>query len=99
MARAFDPRQSDRWSLTSDPRGPRLGTAALVANLLNRAKRVQGNTTSKIRCLSARRAGLAEWIERWTSNQKREISHGFEPAESLLFTTGSALPPFFCGLI
>ena len=44
MARAFDPRQSDRWSLTSHPRGPRLGTAALVANLLNRAKRVQRKT-------------------------------------------------------
>jgi hypothetical protein len=41
MARAFEPRQSDRWSLTSHPRGPRLGTAALVANLLNRAERVQ----------------------------------------------------------
>ena len=48
MARAFEPRQSDRWGLTSHPRGPRLGTAALVANLLNRAKRVQGNTTSRI---------------------------------------------------
>ena len=41
MARAFEPRQSDRWGLTSHPRGPRLGTAALVANLSNRAKRVQ----------------------------------------------------------
>jgi hypothetical protein len=41
MARAFDPRQSDRWSLTSHPRGPRSGSAALVANLLNRAERVQ----------------------------------------------------------
>ena len=30
MARAFEPRQSDRWGLTSHPRGPRLGTAALV---------------------------------------------------------------------
>ena len=47
-ARAFEPRQSDRWGLTSDPRGPRLGTAALVANLLNRAKRVQGNTIGRI---------------------------------------------------
>ena len=41
MARAFEPRQSDRWGLTSHPRGPRLGTAALVANLSNRAKHVQ----------------------------------------------------------
>ena len=96
MARAFDPRHSDRWGLTSHPRGPRLGTAALVANLLNRAKRVQG---SRISGFSARRAGLAEWIRRLTSNQKREISLGLEPAESLLFTTGTALPPFFCGLI
>jgi hypothetical protein len=48
MATAFDPRQSDRWGLTSHPRGPRLGTAALVANLSNFAKRVQGNTISRI---------------------------------------------------
>jgi hypothetical protein len=40
-ATAFEPRQSERWGLTSHPRGPRLGTAALVANLLNRAERVQ----------------------------------------------------------
>ena len=45
---AFESRQSDRWGLTSHPRGPRLGTAALVANLSNRAKRVQGNTISRI---------------------------------------------------
>ena len=30
MPQAFEPRQSDRWGLTSHPRGPRLGTAALV---------------------------------------------------------------------
>ena len=30
MATAFEPRQSDRWGLTSHPRGPRLGAAALV---------------------------------------------------------------------
>ena len=48
MATAFELWQSDRWSLTSHRRGPRLGTAALVANLLNRAKRVQGNKISRI---------------------------------------------------
>ena len=57
---------------------------------MNRAKRVQG---SRISGLSARRAGLAEWIRLLTSIQKREISHGLKPAEILLFTTESALPP------
>ena len=48
MPQAFESRQPDRWGLTSHPRGPRLGTIALVANLLNRAKRVQGKTSSRI---------------------------------------------------